>query len=351
MQEFIVPRLPDSVKYAFIDSDSIAYQGAFAVQKARYKYMNIHTREETLTFENAKQGKTYLAQEEEKCLLFGFEFNPADWAREKIVVLGSEEEALKAADTALNGWLKHVPGREWKGFFTEKGETKTKDLPGLEKRYQGNRDGVISPVHLMTCRNHLMSRDEMIMVKNGFEADAIVLSRAEKKGKEACVVSLDKDLRQAENTYIIDMSYDPPLITIADNNVGGVWECPLKSDPKKKKYKFNGCGFKWLCLQAVAGDMADHYGGIKGIGARTVISALEGCETYEQCLDAVYAFYDAHGRFKYVSWDGQDMDLSPAEMCLQHFNLAYQERSPTDSFTFEKYNWSVAGYERRKNNG
>lgn len=340
MQEFIVPKLPESVKYAYIDSDPIAYQGAFAVQKARYKYVHMHTKEETLIFDNAKQGKLFLSHEEEKCLLFEIEFVVDHWIREKIVVTGSTDEAIKAADSALQSWLKHVKGLEWKGFFTEKGETKTKDIPGLEKRYQGNRSNLVAPTHLMLCREHLMSLDEMSMVKNGFEADAIVISRAEKKGKEGCLVSLDKDLRQAENTYVIDMSYDPPLITIADNNVGGFWECPLKSEPAKKKYKFNGVGFKWLCYQAVGGDQADHYAGIKGVGARAVISALENCETYQQCLDAVYAFYEAHGRFKYTSWDGQEMDLSPAEMMLQHFNLAYQERSPSDSFTFEKYSWS-----------
>lgn len=343
MEEFIVPKLPDSVKYAYIDSDSIAYQGAFAVQKSKYKYRNIITGEETLTFENAKQGKLYLAHEAEKAMLFDYEFVESDWIREKIVHLGTEEEAIKASDTALKTWLKNVPGREWQGFFTEKGETKTKDIPGLERRYQGNREGLISPVHLMVCREHLMSKPEMIMVKHGFEADAIVLSRAEKKGKTGCLVSLDKDLRQAENTYVIDVSYDPPLITIADGNVGGVWECPLKSDYKKKSFKFNGVGFKWLCFQAASGDYADHYGGLKGVGPRTIVETLKDCNTYKECLDAVYALYEPRGRFKYTSWDGQEMDLSPAEMLLQHFNLAYQERSPTDSFTFEKYDWSPNG--------
>lgn len=340
MQEFIIPKLPDTVEFAYIDSDPIAYQGAFAVQKARYQYRNIHTGENTLLFDNAKQGKLHLAHEEEKALLFDFEFVTDHWVRDKIVVVGTEDEATKAADAALKSWLKHVPGLEWRGFFTEKGETKTKDIPGLEKRYQGNRSGLIAPVHLMLCREHLMKMDEMSMVRHGFEADAIVISRAEKKGKKGCLLSLDKDLRQAENTYVIDMSYDPPLIMIADGNVGGVWECPLKSKPSKKQYKFNGVGFKWLCFQAVAGDSADHYGGIKGIGPRAVIQALENCKTYHDCLNAIYSFYDAHGRFKYTSWDGQEMDLSPADMMLQHFNLAYQERSPTDSFNFEKYSWS-----------
>lgn len=339
MQKFIIPKLPDTVTHAFIDSDSLAYIGAFGVQKARYQFNNVVTGEKSILFENAKRARQWMNHESEQAELFGYEFHPEQWVREKVIFLGTEDEAKEAADAALKGWLKHVRGLEWKGFFTEKGEKKTKDIPGLESRYQGNRHTMVSPVHLMVCREHLMSREEMTMVKGGFEADAIVISRAEKKGKNGCLVSLDKDLRQAENTYVIDMSYDPPLITIADNNVGGVWECPIKSNPAKKQFKFNGIGFKWLCLQAVSGDHSDGYLGIKGVGCRTVMNALENCETYKECLDAVYKFYEEHGQFDYTSWDGQKMSLTPAEMCLQHFNLAYQERSPTDKFTFEKYGW------------
>lgn len=343
MEQFIKTKLPETVKFAFIDADPIAYAGAFGVQKARYKYVNTVTKEETLLFDNAKQGKLRMAHEEEKCEMFGFEFKPDEWVREKVVDLGSEKDAFKATDEALKGYTKHVKGCEWQGFLTEKGAHKNKDIPGLPKRYQGNRDGLVSPVYLLACRKHLHDKPEVSMVKGGFEADSIVIARAEKKGKEGVLLSLDKDLRQAENTYVIDMSYEPPMILIADGNVGGVWQCPIKSNLAKKQYKYTGVGFKWLCYQAVAGDQADYYGGIKGVGSKTVLEALEGCETYHECLDAIYALYEAHGRFKYTSWDGQEMDLSPAEAMLQHFNLAYQERTKTDSFNFEKYGWKPNG--------
>lgn len=342
MQEFIIAKLPESVKFAYIDSDPLAYAGAFAVQKAKYQYTNTKTGEKSILFENAKQGKLWLSHQQEQAELFAFEeFIPGDWEREKVVALGTEEEARKATDLALKGYLKFVHGCEWKGFLTERGVKKTKDIPGLEKRYQGNRDKLVTPVHHIICREHLLSKDEMKIVKGGFEADAIVIASAEKKGKTGCLVSLDKDLRQAEGTYILDMSYEPPLILFTEvGNVGGVWQCPLKSNEKKRSYKYTGVGFKWLCYQAVAGDQADHYGGIKGVGSKTVLEVLEGCETYHQCLDAIYALYEANGQFEYESWDGQKVSLTPAEMMLQHFNLAYQERSPTDSFTFEKYSWS-----------
>lgn len=350
MQEFIIAKLPESVKHAYIDADPLIYAGAFAVQKAKYQYTNVKTGEKSVMFEDARRGKQWLSQEEEKSLLFCLdEFTSADWEREKVVDLGTEDDARKATDLALKGYLKFVHGCEWRGFITQRDVLKTKDIPGLERRYQGNRDKLVSPVHHKVCRDHLLSKEEIKQVIGGFEADAIVIASAEKKGKEACLLSLDKDLRQAEGTYILDMSYTPPLILFTEKGtVGGVWECPVKSNIQKRSYKYTGVGFKWLCYQTVAGDQADHYGGIKGVGSKTVLEALEGCETYHQCLDAVYALYEAHGRFKYTSWDGQEVDLSPAEMMLQHFNLAYQERSPTDSFTFEKYNWSVEDYEKRK---
>lgn len=338
---FILNKLPEGITHAYIDSDTIAYEASFAVEKSHYQYTNKVTGEKSVTFPNAKAGKLWLSTQQEEAELFGYEFNPGDWEREKVVVLGTEEEAIKAVESTIKGWAKIVPkGAVWKGFLTEKGVQKTKDIGGLEKRYQGNREGVKSPTYLVRCREHLMSKEEFSMVKGGFEADAIVIAMAEKKGKKGMLISLDKDLRQAENTYVVDRSYEPPMILIADGNVGGVWECPIKSKPAKKQWKYTGVGFKWLCFQAVAGDAADGYGGIKGVGAKAVLAALEGKETYKECLDAIYALYAAHGRFKYISWDDEQMDLSPAEMMLQHFNLAYQERSPTDSFTFEKYDWT-----------
>lgn len=336
MQEFIVPKLPDTVTHAFIDSDPLAYEGAFGVQKARYKYRNIVTGDETLLFENAKQGKLHLSHEEEKAELFGYEFDPKEWIREKVVVLGSEQDAINAAEAALKRYLKHVPNRVWQGFFTEKGVRKSKDVDGTEKRYQGNRDQLIAPVHHKLCRDHLLAKPEMKMVKGNFEADSIVIALAENKGLSGCLMSLDKDLKTAEKTYVIDMSYDPPLITIAHDGVGGLWVCPIKSKPKVEKV--TGVGFKWLCLQIAAGDSADGYHGIKGVGQKSVLAALQDCKTHKECLETLYkTFYEPHGDFEYTSWDNQEMRLTPAEMLLQHASLAYQERSPRDRFTFEKY--------------
>lgn len=61
-------------------------------------------------------------------------------------------------------------------------------------------------------------------------------------------MSIDKDLRQAEGTYCIDMTYEKsPLIFIADNNVGDIWDCPIKSKPKAAKTV--GVGFKFCVIR------------------------------------------------------------------------------------------------------
>ncbi|QFP93831.1 hypothetical protein [Pectobacterium phage Wc4-1] len=341
MQEFIVTKLPDTVTVAYVDSDSIAYQAAFAVQKSHYIFTNTVTGEKSVTFPNAKQAKGWLEHQAEEAELFGFEFNAKDWVREKVEITGTHEQAIEATKSALKGWLKNAPKREWHGFLTEKGTHKVKDVKGLEKRYQGNRSTLVSPTYLVPCRDYLHSLPEMQVVKNGFEADAIVIASAEKKGETACLIALDKDLRIAEGTYIIDISYEPAMITIARDGVGGLWVCPIKSKPAKKLVKFNGCGFKWLCYQAVSGDAADGFGGLKGVGGAAVIKALEGCKTHKDCLTAIYeTFYKPHGQFNYESWDGQDMSLTPLEMMKQHFSLPYMEKSAKDSFNFERYGWT-----------
>ena len=95
-----------------------------------------------------------------------------------------------------------------------------------------------------------------------------------------------------------------------------------------------------MCYQAVAGDNADNYFGLKGAGKVAVMNALEGKETYKECLDAIYELYAKKDSYTYVSWDGQTITRTPLELMQQHFFLAYQERNKKDDFTFDKYGWT-----------
>lgn len=340
IEKYTLSKLPDEVKHIYIDSDSIAYIGACSVEKTRYKFINKITCEETEHFPDAKTAKKWIEDQTFLAEALCLDFDKDEWERQSWKESKDEAEAIMATKQTLQEWLKLVrKDQTWKGFLTEKGTLKNKDKKGLEDRYQGNREGVVSPKHLIACREWLLAKPEFSLIKGGFEADSIVIAMAERKGKKAALMSIDKDLRQAEGTYCVDMTYDikKPMIFIADNNVGDVWYCPVKSKGKSKK--ITGVGFKFLCYQAVAGDTADTYYGLKGVGAVAVMKALEGKETYKDCLDAIYNLYAKKEEYKYISWDGVEQVRTPLELMWQHFDLAYQERSYTDEFSFDKYDW------------
>lgn len=339
MSKFVVAKLPKSVKKVFIDADSIAYMGAFVVEKTQYKFLNINSGEESPNFDSAKEAATWLANQREIEEILGLEFDDSEWQRLSWKEPKSVGAAIQATKQVLKQWLSNIGDREYQGFLTERGTKKHKDIEGLEHRYQGNRGDALPPTHLDACRDYLLNLPEFSLLKGGFEADSIVIAKAEKLGEKAALMSIDKDLRQAEGTYCIDMTYeDKPLIFFTPKgNVGDIWNCPIKSNAKTKKTV--GVGFKFLCYQAVAGDVADNYFGLKGAGQAAVIKALEGKTTYKECLDAIYEMYEKKGDVEYVAWDGSTQRRTPLELMEQHFWLAYQERNKKDDFTFKKYNW------------
>lgn len=363
-----VKGLPDTVTHAFIDSDPIAYMGACAVEKTKYKYVKNDGSVETEVFHTAKAAKKWLddmtgkstaAQDDE----LGFDteendFNPDEWTRQSWKEIGTEEEAIKKTEACLQDYL-FVAGQniqKWEGYLTEKGTTKNKDVSGLENQYQCNRKLATSPVeptHLRACRNYLLMNNNIHLIKGGFEADAIVIAKAEKLGEKAVILSKDKDLRQAENVYVIDMSYPADKLEAwKTTKLGDLWFCPIKK-------KYVGHGFMWLAFQAMAGDNADGYYGLKGYGQKAAVSLLKGCvhttrcdclkkhgevyqfpcKTRQEIVDRMLkSYYLALGNsYTYTSWDGKKVTLTPRELLEQHFWLAHQERHPKDRFTLETH--------------
>lgn len=342
--KFTLSKIPATVKLAYFDSDPIAYRGAFAVEKTKYRFTNSETFEESPPFLSAKDAKAWLDGQQDIAESIGIEFRKQDWVRYDWKEPLSVEEAIKATQDVLQAYIKAsgVHEDDWMGFLTQRGVEKTKDLPGLEHQYQGNRSG-FTPTHLDATRQHLIDKSQMHLLSDGFEADAAVIAMGERKGKRAVILSLDKDLRQLMGGYMLDMSYDkaPLIFNTVDNPLGDVWRCPIKSKPKQPP-KYVGCGFKWLCYQALAGDPSDGYYGISGVGGAAIIKLLDECETIHQCLDAIYALYkkkfpEGH---TYTAWDGTEQHRTPEELMTQHFMLPYQERSMDDVFSFEKYGWS-----------
>lgn len=357
------------IKQAIIDMDIIAYKASSLCDKTFYKWIrkdsegNIECESEL--YESAKSAKLFY---EELELLEDTE----GWERIKIIEEGKEEECIDLLKEMVKEYQKTAKmltrnsKMTFKGYLTVKGTKKTKDIKGIEHKYQGNRTDLVPPRHLITCREYLLNNYDWIkLAPDTFEADAIIIYKAEQAGKEAMIMSCDKDLSQAEGTYFVDMNKDMRNRKLLYCDPVG--ELIEEKNAKGSK-KIKGTGFKWSVFQAMVGDSSDGYYGFYNFGQVAAWDLLNELESKEEIIETVYKFYKdklknglispyaeklmnsekvseeiqqlnkelvetcepEEGKFHYISWDGQNCSLSALELFQQHLNRSYQERGPKD---------------------
>jgi hypothetical protein len=226
----------------------------------------------------------------------------------------------------------------FRGWLTSSGR-KSKDIDGIEDRYQNNRYDVKhpdwtpkeKPVHLPACRSHLIKRyDWITMSPIGIEADALVVSYAERRGLKALMGLKDKDLKQAMETNYIDMNDKPQYRKIIQSTKLGTM---VMKESLKGVKSLEADGFLLIASQTVLGDGADGYKGVKGVGAVAAYAMLEHCTTVEECCEALIAYYEKKFPFghSYVDWSGKEQERTWQELLTQHMQLAYHERSGKDT--------------------
>lgn len=362
------PKLP--FKF-YIDLDPIAYAGSSSAQVVMYQWIRKEGEdivEESPEFKKAVEAQQWI---ETEC----WEDEPADegWERITKVVFKDVKDAFDATEEVLKDYFSTAKkfcrkGKEPKylGWLTPKGH-KDKDIEGLEDRYQHNREGVEKPKYLDDVREYLLKTYPTIfkMAKKGYEADTHVVGRAEAAGEDGCTMSIDKDIGQGEGCHHINMSAERQLRNVVFATELG--ELYFEKTHKGKE-KTRGNGFKFLCYQAVVGDVSDGYKGLQGVGDKAAVKALQDCTTKLECLEAIRELYikksakgylckkiqernaqaiadgredevivPEKGMFIYESWNGTIERRDVNQMMEQHLRLAYQERSPNDSFNLSDY--------------
>jgi len=178
----------------------------------------------------------------------------------------SLEDAIDKVDDlleqSLNEVMWEINEEEYQVFLTGKGNFRY-DI-AVTHEYKGNRKKVEKPEYLEGVRNHLVDHWDAIVSK-GEEADDLIGIWSTDIGKDAIVVSIDKDMLQLPCTHF---------------------------NPNKKTFQtvdeFNG--LKFFYSQILTGDTADNIVGLYGIGPKKAEKLLEGSETeqdmYEVCLRA-----------------------------------------------------------------
>lgn len=325
------------INYAYLDLDSVPHLAASVAEKLNYQYYHEDGVTETVIFKSAALASDWYDGE----LGFGF-IKAEEWKRRTIPDLKEESYALKAVDQELGSWIKSIqtltgnPGIIIKGFLSGSGR-KTKDIDGLQDRYQFNRykcretwTPIDRKVHMDACRNYMLGTYDWIKLgPPGLEADAIVIHFAEKRGRNAVMGIKDKDLKQSLNTHYIDMNVTPPKRTLEKTTVLGQVHVKVMARNRKD---LGGQGMKLVLAQGIAGDTADGYKGLKGVGAVAAVELLNDLKTVDACISAVLDLYHTKlpDGIEYVDWNGVAQKRTAEQLAIQHCQLAYHERGPKD---------------------
>ena len=208
-------------------------------------------------------------------------------------------------------------------------------LTPIKRRYKGNRDGLLKPIHFKAVQDYLISH-HFGMWCIGREADDVLteLSYEDFISGENNVVVVTRDKDAAGNVgtlYNPDKMSKPKLID-------GFGEIFL-DDRKEVK----GYGVKFQFAQIIGQDTADNYqasktpDGVKwGYGHAKVFADLEPCESEKDCLElCVRKFKEwIPSPITYEAWDGSMETDDWLSWLQKHVDFAVMER-------YDGYRWDI----------
>lgn len=319
-----MPRKPNQ---AFIDADSLLFKAASVAEDIVYTLKNKNTGEVVKEFGSAKACQQFLE------LVSVFEYDPEgsykgvgdDLEREVGYVLHSPEKAYKAFDKLLDEY-KAITHCDTNTFYV----SKASGLPNFRHKiatltpYKCNRGGR-KPAALEAVRKYAYKHPEVKVPRGQIEVDDRVMAMARKAGAKGLVVAVDKDVLQATGCWVLHVGNhgkpvwsDPKIVGTIDEGKGGY-----------------GLGWLWLLYQCIAGDSADTYKGVEGVGevgARKLLSKYSGLPV-ERIIEPVTAvanlYRDVYGdKYNYFNQQtGSFCNTTWRELFIEMLHLAYMRDS------------------------
>lgn len=367
---------PDCINV--VDSDSIAYKSAAAVEEDYIFVVNTLTKEEH-EFKNITEFKGNLRTEgaiKEDSWLGGINLNrealgqdiyPLDTftiePRKRLKYEGGVTidgiefpDSIEVCKYYMDNWIHCIKEQTQLPnilLILGQGDNHRHDLL-LPHQYKSDRNGTLRPLVLKEARKHLLEEypSEMAQVREegvsrGTEADELVdeygfkgYRHYRKKGKFSYIRSaIDKDAHNSAGilfNYTKAYVFEYPqawLIEHRDVYTGSI---------EMVKGKVKGSGLKHMCYQLIEGDSADEYSSKKYLpkeakpqikyGASAFYKQFLTLETPEEVLDALVDVY--YRMFpegvKYTAWDGTEMDIDTLEWLGLNFRCAYMHLKTDD---------------------
>lgn len=150
--------------------------------------------------------------------------------------------------------------------------------------YKGNRVGRNKPELFYQIKEYALSRGATLA--DGCEADDLIATDATLYGKNAVIVSTDKDFRQVANCWHWECKKDFRPYFVEDPGY-----LVLMKGKGRTKTVF-GTAKKWFYYQCIAGDTADHVKGVPGLGPVKAYEYLKDCNTEIEMWNAVVKAYE-----------------------------------------------------------
>lgn len=208
------------------------------------------------------------------------------------------------------------------------------ELP-LPTRYKSNRDGMLRPVLLKEAREYFVKKFNAKSAE-GCEADDLANILAYEglhKGKEAILLSPDKDAKQSVGLKLFDYTNPNKGIVHIQN-----WH-----DIELVKGDFKSYGIPFFCYQMTRGDKVDCVTPYeltgKQFGDAGAYKLLSDCKTPRQCLEAVARkFQEWYPEpVTYRAWDKQEHTKDWKDLLQLYFSSVYMLRDETDETTAEEF--------------
>lgn len=315
--------------YCYFDCDPIVYRAAFASQKTKYFFEKDGVLVSDV-FNSADGAKKWLQQMEE------FGIDTSEYKRESIIEYLTPKQARRKFDKIIKEYKKAAGDTiiSFLGLLTPVGD-KHKCIKGIEHQYQGNRSSLPEkPKYFEMLREYAEGHPFIKVCDDGYEADEFLIHYAERDGEDAVVVSIDKDMCTAQNTWVIHMAKDGSGTPVWNTGLGH-----LSLETRDSGKIGVGGGFKYLAYQAISGDAVDGYKGCLGVGHVKAVETIIDCKTEAEVVESCLNLYkNVYGEsYQYTSWDGVTYDKTPYQMLQMHFELPYMGAKTGKPFNLGDY--------------
>ncbi len=215
--------------------------------------------------------------------------------------------------------------------FLGKGECHRHEILLPEgRRYKGQRDSLLRPIHLQAVHDYLVEHHSAIVIE-GIETDDHIAKLAYedwKSGKdELVIVTRDKDQMGCNGTAFNPDWMEKPMKI---EGYGSIWEDP--------KGKLRGTGVMWVAVQLLVGDDADWYWGKKTplnahrYGDKTCYKDLKDIDNEKDLWQFVVDKYKEWmpEEQEYIAWNGEKTSDNWYTWLQKHYSLVSMMRWDDD---------------------